>query len=161
MSSTANTVSAKAAAWARTRQLGQNSLAVDLFQMRPRRTLVVRQKAVDLVRQGVEVGEVHQADGAAADPVLIGRADAAAGVPIAVTALEDSRTASSSRCSGRISRDVLAMRRLSGRRRRPGPSAGHLVEEACGRTPHRCRSPQAWSDQHAGGQQRQLVGRRR
>ena len=39
----------------------------------------VRQQAIDLVRQRVEVGEVHQADGAAADLVLVGRADAAAG----------------------------------------------------------------------------------
>ena len=39
----------------------------------------MRQQPLDLVRQGVEIGEVHQADGAAADLVLIGRADAAAG----------------------------------------------------------------------------------
>ena len=38
----------------------------------------MRQQAIDLVRQRVEVGEVHQADGAAADLVLIGRPDAAA-----------------------------------------------------------------------------------
>jgi hypothetical protein len=37
----------------------------------------MRQQAVDLVRQGVEVGKVHQPDGAAADLVLIGRPDAA------------------------------------------------------------------------------------
>ncbi len=39
----------------------------------------MRQQTVDLVRQRVEVGQVHQADGAAADLVFIGRADAAAG----------------------------------------------------------------------------------
>jgi hypothetical protein len=37
-----------------------------------------------LCEQRVEIGEVHQADGAAADLVLIGRADAAPVVPIAV-----------------------------------------------------------------------------
>ncbi len=37
----------------------------------------MRQQAVDLVRQRVEVGEVHQADGAAANLVLIGRPNAA------------------------------------------------------------------------------------
>jgi hypothetical protein len=41
--------------------------------------VVMRQQAVDLVRQRLVVGEIHQADGAAADLVLIGRADAAAG----------------------------------------------------------------------------------
>ena len=38
----------------------------------------MRQQPIDLVRQRVEIGEVHQADGAAADLVFIGRADAAA-----------------------------------------------------------------------------------
>ena len=37
----------------------------------------MRQQAVDLVRQRIEIGEVHQPDRAAADLVFIGRADAA------------------------------------------------------------------------------------
>jgi len=37
----------------------------------------MRQQAVDLVRQRVEIGEIHQANGAAADLVLIGGSDAA------------------------------------------------------------------------------------
>ena len=37
----------------------------------------MRQQPVDLVRQRIEIGQIHQADGAAADLVLIGRADAA------------------------------------------------------------------------------------
>ena len=41
--------------------------------------VVMRQQAVDLVRQRIEIGEIHQADGAAADLVFIGRADAAPG----------------------------------------------------------------------------------
>ena len=54
--------------------------AVELLQAEAAaQRVVVRQQAVDLVRQGVEVGQIHQADGAAADLVLIGRADAAAG----------------------------------------------------------------------------------
>ena len=39
----------------------------------------MRQEAVDLVRQRVEIGEVHQPDRAAADLVLVSRADAAPG----------------------------------------------------------------------------------
>ena len=39
----------------------------------------MRQQAVDLGAQRVEIGEIHQADRAAADLVLIGRADAALG----------------------------------------------------------------------------------
>ena len=61
-------------------QFLQDALAVDLFEIEPAaQRVVMRQQAVDLVRQRVEIGEVHQADGAAADLVLIGRADAAAG----------------------------------------------------------------------------------
>lgn len=37
---------------------------------------MVRQQPVDLVRQRIEIGEVHQPDGAAADLVLVGRPDA-------------------------------------------------------------------------------------
>ena len=40
---------------------------------------MVGEQALDLGRQRVEVGEIHEADGAAADLVLVGRADAAAG----------------------------------------------------------------------------------
>ncbi len=39
----------------------------------------MRQQTLDLVRQGLRVGEVHQADGAAANLVLIGGANAALG----------------------------------------------------------------------------------
>ncbi len=54
--------------------------AVELFEIEAAaQRVVVRQQAVDLVRQGVEVGQIHQADGAAADLVLIGGSDAAAG----------------------------------------------------------------------------------
>ena len=58
----------------------QDAAAIDLFQIEPAaQRVVMRQQTVDLVRQRVEVGEVHQADGAAADFVFIGRSDAAAG----------------------------------------------------------------------------------
>ncbi len=40
---------------------------------------MVRQQTIDLGRQRVQIGEIHDADGATADLVLIGRADAAAG----------------------------------------------------------------------------------
>ena len=41
--------------------------------------IVVRQQPVDLARQARRIGEIDDADGAAADLVLIGRADAALG----------------------------------------------------------------------------------
>ena len=41
--------------------------------------VVMRQQAIDLAVEHRQVGEVHQADRAAADLVLVGRADAAAG----------------------------------------------------------------------------------
>ena len=41
--------------------------------------IVMRQQAVDLGQKRRQVGEIHEADGAAADFVLIGRADAALG----------------------------------------------------------------------------------
>ena len=40
---------------------------------------MVGEQALDLVRQGAEVGEVDEPDGAAAHLVLVGRADAAPG----------------------------------------------------------------------------------
>jgi hypothetical protein len=66
--------------WRQRGELGQNALAVDLFEVQPAaQRVVMRQQPVDLVREGIEVCQIHQADGAAADLVLIGRADAAAG----------------------------------------------------------------------------------
>ncbi len=41
--------------------------------------IVMRQQAIDLVRQRGEIGEIHQTDRTAADLVFIGRADAALG----------------------------------------------------------------------------------
>ena len=38
---------------------------------------MVRQQAIDLFRQGLQIGQIHQADGAPARLVLVGRADAA------------------------------------------------------------------------------------
>ncbi len=55
-------------------------LAVELLKpvAAPQR-IVMRQQAVDLLRQRTEVGEIHQADGAAPDLVFVGGADAALG----------------------------------------------------------------------------------
>ena len=39
----------------------------------------MRQQALDLAVEHLQVGEIHQPDGAAADLVLVSRADAAAG----------------------------------------------------------------------------------
>ena len=59
-------------------ELLQYSLAADFFQIEAAaQRVVVRQQPLDLVRQRIEIGEVHQPNRAAADLVLIGRADAA------------------------------------------------------------------------------------
>ncbi len=42
---------------------------------------MMRKQALDLAVEHFQVGQIHQADGAASDLVLIGRADAAAGGP--------------------------------------------------------------------------------
>jgi hypothetical protein len=61
-------------------EFSQDAAAVDLFQIEPAaQRVVMRQQPIDLVRQRVKIGKVHQADGAPADLVLIGRPDAAAG----------------------------------------------------------------------------------
>ena len=61
-------------------QLGHQRVLVDLglAEAAPQR-IVVHQDAVDLGPQRAEVLEVLHADGAAADLVLVGRADAAPG----------------------------------------------------------------------------------
>ena len=59
-------------------QFLQDSGAVDFLEIEAAaQRVVMRQQPVDLVRQRVEIGEIHQPDRAAADLVLIGRADAA------------------------------------------------------------------------------------
>jgi hypothetical protein len=58
----------------------QDRAGLELFQIEAAaQRVVVRQKTIDLVRERVEVGQIHQADSTAADLVFIGRADAAAG----------------------------------------------------------------------------------
>ena len=59
-------------------QFLQNSPAVDFFEIETAaQRIVMRQQTIDLVRQRVEIGEIHQPDRAAADLVLVGRSDAA------------------------------------------------------------------------------------
>jgi hypothetical protein len=120
----------------------------------------MRQQPVDLVRQGVEIGEVHQADGAAADLILVGRANATAGgadrgrriggfamrVEFAVQRQDQGDVLGDPQIV-RADRDALR------------PQLGDLVEEGGGIehdavADHR----QLLLAQHARGQQRQLVG---
>ena len=59
-------------------QLFQNIRAVNFLQIEPApQRIVMRQRAVDLVRQRLQIGEVHQADRAAADFIFVSRTDAA------------------------------------------------------------------------------------
>ena len=52
----------------------------DLVEAKPApQRIVMRQQPLDLAVERRQVGEVHQADGAAADLVFVGRADAAPG----------------------------------------------------------------------------------
>ena len=58
----------------------EQRVAVDLLKPHAAaERVVVGQQPVDLARQRIEVGKVHQPDRAAADLVLIGRTDAAPG----------------------------------------------------------------------------------
>ena len=122
--------------------------------------VVVRQQAVDLVRQRVEVGQIHQADGAAADLVLIGGADAAAGgadrgagvggfaqrVELAMQR-QDQRDVLGDAQIVRADGDALA------------PQLRDLVEKGL-RIEHHAVADhrELGRPQHAGRQQRQLVG---
>ena len=59
-------------------QIPQDLFAVDLCQIEPAaQRIVMRQQPIDLVRQRIEIGEIHQADRAPAHLVLVGGADAA------------------------------------------------------------------------------------
>ena len=61
-------------------QLGADRLRLDLFEAEaPAQGVVMGEQALDLGVERREIGEVHDADGAAADLVLIGGADAALG----------------------------------------------------------------------------------
>ena len=81
-------------------------------------------------------------------------------VPIAVAALEDSRSASSSRCSGRISVTFSATRRLSGLMATPWPLQFRDLVEKGLRIEHHAVADHGEfrRPQHAGRQQRQFVG---
>ncbi|CEG09254.1 hypothetical protein BN961_02678 [Afipia felis] len=62
------------------REFFQDQTRIDLRKRKtPSQRIVVRQQPLDLVRQGLRIGEIHQADRAAADLVFIGGADAALG----------------------------------------------------------------------------------
>ena len=116
-------------------------------------------EAVELRPELAEMGEVADPDRAAADLVLIGRADAAPGGADLAGAAASSRSASRSRWKGRISGQVSAICRLSGviatpcsrqlldlGLQRPGIEHDAVAD-------HRQRAAD-----DARGQQRQLVG---
>ena len=120
----------------------------------------MRQQAVDLVRQGIEIGQIHQPDGAAADLVLVGRADAA---PCGADRGEDA-----GRLPERIEfamqrqdqRDILGHAQVF---RADGDALGlqpgDLIEEGLRIEHHAVADHRQFrGPQHAGGQQRQLVG---
>ena len=121
----------------------------------------MRKQPVDLAVEHLQVGEIHQPDGAPADLVFVGRADAAAG------------GADRALARGLLARDVeLLMQRQDQRRvlgdaqilRRDGDALflqrGDLVEQRM-RVEHDAIADdrELARPHHARGQQRQLVGR--
>ena len=142
-------------------QFVQNSAAVDFVQIEPAaQRVVMRQQPVDLVRQRIEIGEVHQPDRAAADLVLIGRPDAAPGgadrgdgvggfaerIELAMQR-QDQRDVFGDTQIFRADRDTLRLQ------------LRHLVEEGL-RIEHHAVADhrELRGPQNAGRQQRQLVG---
>ena len=97
-------------------QFIENRLRIDFpYHQSPRCSgIVVRKQAVDFRRQRVPVGKIHHPDRPPSDLVFIGRADTTPGVvPILVPfRLASSRSASSSRCSDRISVALSAILRF-------------------------------------------------
>jgi hypothetical protein len=119
----------------------------------------MRQQAVDLVRQRVEIGEVHQPDRAAADLVLVSRADAAPGgadhvavagfadrVEVAVQR-QDQRDVFGDAQIFRTDRNALRLQLC------------HLIEERLRIEHHAIADHREFGrPQHARRQQRELVG---
>ena len=123
--------------------------------------IVVRQQAIDLAVEHLQVGEIHQADGAPADLVFVGRADAAAGgADGALAAMAFSRATSSSLMQRQDQRRVLGDAQIFGR---DGDALlfelGDLVEQRV-RVEHDAIADdrELARPHHARGQERQFVG---
>ena len=102
--------------------------AVDLRRAEAaQQRVVVLQQHVDALAQGLRRRQVADADGAAGDLVLVGRADAAAGgADLALAWAAASRRRSSVPWSGRMSGAFSAISRLSGVTLTPCPRSASI-----------------------------------
>ena len=135
--------------------------AVDFLELEAAaQRVVVRQQPVDLVRQRVEIGEIHQPDGAAADLVFVGRADAAPRGADRGQRVGGFAERIEFAMQGQDQRDVFGDAQIF---RADGDALasqlGHFIEEGL-RVEHHAVADhrELRGPQHAGGQQRQLVG---
>jgi hypothetical protein len=142
-------------------QTGQDLVTFEFGQVEaPAQRVVMRQQAVDLVGQRIGIGEIHQPDGAAADLVLIGRADAALGGADGMDRVAGFAQRIEVTMQRQNQRDVLGDAQIV---RADGDALtfqfSHLVEEGL-RIEHDAIADhgQLRGPQHAGRQQRQLVG---
>ena len=143
------------------REIVVDRLAGDLGQAdAAAQRVVMRQQPVDLGAERRQVGQIHEADGAAADLVLVGRADAALGgadagreLPILADRLELAMQRQDQR---RVLGDAQIVRR---HRDALFPERGDLVEQRLRIDHHAVADDrQLAAAHHAGRQQRQLVG---
>ena len=127
-------------------ELVVDRLGVDLLEaVAAAQRIVMRQQAVDLLVERAEIGEIHQADRAAADLVLIGRTDAALGGADARAGVGGLAQRVELLMQRQDQRDVLGDAQIVRRdrdalRRRAGRSPRAARAD---RAPRRCRSPTA------------------
>ncbi len=122
--------------------------------------VVMRQQAVDLVGQRVGIGEIHQPDGAAADLVFIGRADAALGGADGVDRVAGFAQRIEITVQRQDQRDVLGDAQVV---RADGDALPfqfrHFIDEGLRVEHHAVADDGEFRrPQHAGRQQRQFVG---
>jgi hypothetical protein len=120
----------------------------------------MRQQTIDLVRQRGKIGEIHQPDRAAADLVLVGRADAAPGGADRGDRIGRFPQGVEFTMQGQDQRDVFGDPQIFRADRDALPPQFRYFVEECLRVDHHAVADdrELRRPQHAGGQQRQLVG---
>ena len=122
--------------------------------------VVMREQPLDLGRQRRQVGQIHEADGAAADFVFVGRPDAALGGADAgrriVGLAHRLQLAVQRQDQGRVLRDAQTVR---GHRDALLLELGDFIDQSLRIDHHAVADDgELAAAHHAGGQQRQLVG---
>ena len=142
------------------REIFVDRRAVELLEIEPAaQRVVMRQQPLDLWRQRRQIGEVHEADGAAADFVLVGRPDAALGGADAgrrIRLAHGFQFAMQRQDQRRVLGDAQIVRR---HRDALFAERGDFVDQRLRIDHHAVADDgQLAAAHHAGGQQRQLVG---